>query len=105
MSEIKNTYQDYKLSNGETVKLTLTFGKLNLLKSVNKNLYTEFNGFLYGKSEDFLDIAKMIYVFYWCANYNGTDKIYTEQEFLDLIPFDINEIKRVFASLTEPKKK
>ena len=104
MSEIKNTYVDFELNNGETVKLTLTFGRLNVLKSVNNELYARFNNVLYGKSEDMLDTTAMLYVAYWCANYNGTDKLYTEQEFYDLVPFDMVEIKRVFDTLTQPKK-
>ena len=48
MVDIKNTYQDFELENGEVVKLTLTFGRLNLLKSVNNELYNKFNNVLYG---------------------------------------------------------
>ena len=105
MSEIKNTYQEFELENGETVKLTLTFGKLNLLKSVNKDLYKKFNDVLYGKSEDMLDTIAMLYVAYWCANYNGTDELLSEQKFFDLVPFDMSKIKDVFDNLTKPKKK
>ena len=105
MSEIKNTYQEFVLENGETVKLTLTFGKLNVLKSVNNELYTRFNKVLYGKSEDMLDLVSIVYSAYWCANYNVAEKLYTEQEFIELVPFDMNELKRVFTSLTQPKKK
>lgn len=105
MNEIKNTYQDFELENGDTIKLTLTFGKLNILKSVNKDLYNRFNNVLYGKSEDMLDLIAMLYVAYWCANYSPTNKLYEEQEFYDLVPFDVVKIKDVFDALTQPKKK
>ena len=100
-----NTYTDFTLENGDTVKLTLSFGRLNVLKSVNKELYARFNNVLYGKSEDMLDTIAMLYVAYWCANYNGIDKILEEQEFFDLVPFDMVTIKDVFDTLTKPKKK
>lgn len=105
MSEIKNTYQDFTLLNNETVKLTLTFGKLNILKSVNNLLYSRYNKILYGKSEDVLDMVIIVYVAYWCANYGKDKDIYSEEQFIDLVPFNLNEIKRVFSALTQPKKK
>lgn len=106
MSEIKNTYLEFDLNNGEKVNLTLTFGKLNVLKSLNNELYTRFNSVLYGKSEDMMDLVAIVYVAYWCANYSMSgDKLYTEQEFIELVPFDMNKLKEVFTSLTQPKKK
>lgn len=105
MVDIKNTYQDFELENGEVVKLTLTFGRLNLLKSVNNELYNKFNNVLYGKSEDMLDTIAMLYVAYWCANYTVGGTLYNEQEFFDLVPFDMAKIKNAFDTLTQPKKK
>lgn len=105
MSEIKNTYQDFLLNNDETVKLTLTFGKLNVLKSYNNELYTRFNKINYGKGEEVLDMVTIIYVAYWCANYKVGEKIYSEDEFIELVPFDMIEIQRVYNSLMRPKKK
>lgn len=114
MSEIKNTYTDFQLERVlddgtieyETVKLTLTFSKLNVLRSRNNELYTRFNKLLFGKSEDMMDLVAVVYVAYWCANLTlSKDKIYTEEEFIELVPFDMNELKRVFNLLTQPKKK
>lgn len=106
MSENKNTYQEILLENGETVKLTLTFARLNLLKSVNNELYTHFNGIMYGKSEDMFDVATVIYIAYWCANYKvGNNTLYGKDEFIELVPFDMIELERLFNALTKPKKK
>lgn len=106
MSEIKNTYQKFTLTSGEEVDLTLTFGKLNVLRSRNNELYTRYCQLLFGKSEDILDMVTLIYVAYWCANLTlSKDKLYSEDEFIELVPFDLPEIKRVFTSLTQPKKK
>lgn len=102
--DAKNTTLDYVLNNGNTVKLTLTFGKLNVLKSVNNQLYEKFNKIVNGKSDEILDLVTIIYVAYWCANF-GKDGILTESEFIDLVPFDLLDIKKVFTTLTQPKKK
>lgn len=101
-----NTYKEFTLNNGEVIKLTLTFGKLNILKSYDNILYTKFNKILSGKSEDILDLTTILYVAYWCYNFSIEKKneIYKEQEFLELVPFNIIEIKRVFNALTQPKK-
>lgn len=105
MNEVKTTYQQYTLTNGEVVNLSLTFGKLNILKKINIDLYERFNKVLYGKSEDILDLVTMVYVAYWCANYNGTSQLYKENDFYDLVEFDALELKRIFTALTQPKKK
>lgn len=101
---MKNTVIDFTLNTEEVVKLTLTFGKLNLLKSVNNELYTRYNEISHGKREDILDMVTIIYVAYWCANF-GNEEMHTEKEFIELVPFDIPEIQRKYKELLEPKKK
>lgn len=101
---MKNSFIEFELNNEEVVNLTLTFGKLNILKSVNNELYQKFNKIFYGKSEDMMDMVTMIYVAYWCANF-GKEDMYKEQDFIDLVPFDFVEIERTFNALTRPKKK
>ena len=101
---MKNTFIEFELNNDEKVDLTLTFGKLNVLKSVNNELYTRYNEIVYGKSEDLLDMVTIIYVAYWCANF-GKDKLYKEDDFINLVPFDMPEIQRAYNSLMRPKKK
>lgn len=100
----KNSYIDFLLSNGKTVKLTLTFGKLNVLKSVDNAKYQQFNKIMAGKSEEILDLVTVIYVAYWCANF-GQDNLLKEKDFIELVPFDMLEIERTFNALTKPKKK
>lgn len=101
----KNSFIDFELSNGEVVKLTLTFGKLRLMKSVNNRLYERYNDVVFGKSNDFLDIALIIYVAYWCANFGHGEKMYDEDSFIDLVPMDMVELQRVQKQLTNAKKK
>ncbi len=101
---MKNSFIEFELNNEETVNLTLTFRKLNILKSVNNELYQKFNKIFYGRSEDVMDMITLIYVAYWCANFEKDD-IYKEQDFIELVPFDMVEIERAFNGLTKPKKK
>lgn len=101
---LKNTVVKFKLANGEEVELTLTFRKLNLMKSVDRPLYNNFNRIMTGKSEEILDLVTVIYAAYWCQNY-GAPEMLNESDFIDLTPFDVNEIRRVFKTLTQPKKK
>ncbi len=101
----KNSFISFPLENGEEVKLTLTFQKLNILKSVDNELYTRFNKIFYqGKSDDVLDMVTVIYTAYWCANIGNNEK-YKEAEFVDQVPFDIPLIERTFNALTKTKKK
>lgn len=102
---MKNTYVEFVLENDEKVNLTLTFSKLNILKSVNNELYQRYSKLLMtGNSNDILDLVTMIYVAYWCANF-GSENLYSEQEFINLMPFDMAELERVNNALMRPKKK
>lgn len=102
----KTTAIEYTLKNGETVKLSLSFGRLNLLKRLNFELYDRFNKMNFGKSEDIMDLVTMIYVAYWCENYQIGDKsLYSEDDFIELVEFDMIEIQRIQNGLTRPKKK
>ena len=101
---MKNTLIDFNLNDGTTINLTLTFAKLNLLRKVNNELYTRYNEIIYGKREDILDMITIVYVAYWCANF-GKEELKSEDEFIDLVPFDMTEIQRAYNSLMRPRKK
>lgn len=102
---MKNTYVEMTLENDEIVKLTITFAKLNILKSVNHELYQRYSRLIMqGNSEDILDMATMVYVAYWCANF-GKEGMLKEDEFIELVPFDMVELQRVNNALMRPKKK
>ena len=101
---MKNTLIEFNLNDGTTINLTLTFAKLNLLRKVNNELYTRYNEIIYGKREDILDMITIVYVAYWCANF-GKEELKSEDEFIDLVPFDMTEIQRAYNSLMRPRKK
>ena len=103
--ESKTTCQEFVLENGETVNLSLSFRRLNILRKLNFELYERFNKINYGKSEDILDLVTIIYVAYWCENHKIGKEIYSEDDFIELVPFDTTEIQRVYNSLMRPKKK
>ena len=111
MSESKITNESQisgvalKLNNEEVVKLSLSFARLNILQKLNYDLFERFSRIANGKSESLLDLVTLIYVAYWCANYDGINKIYSEDDFIELVPFDMGEIQRVYMMLMRPKKK
>lgn len=103
--ESSTSYQEFVLKNGEIVNISLSFKRLALLRKLNFELYERFNKINYGKSEDILDLVTMIYVAYWCENHKIGKEIYSEDDFIELVPFDMTEIQRVYNSLMRPKKK
>lgn len=103
--ETRKNDVDFQLENGETVRLRLNFARLKILEKLNFELFERFNKINYGKSENIIDLATIVYVAYWCANYDGINKIYSEDEFVELVPFDVIEIQRVQNALMKPKKK
>ena len=89
-----NTELEFKLNNNETVKLTLNFALLLKIKNKYPEEYESFNKVvLYGdkKDIDFFELLSVIYVAYLCANLDNKEK-YTKEEFISLVPFDVQLI-------------
>lgn len=94
------------LENDKEVELTLSFKKLAFLKKVRNDLYQKYNSIMTAqkKETDMLDMPFLLYIAYWCANYSINNEIYSEDEFIELIPFDFKVIKRILNQLTTSKK-
>lgn len=101
MADITSKIEKLELNNGETVKLTLNFARL---------LYLRANGYekevnaamtaLAGK----VDLLQMPFIFfaaYLCAN---KEIKYTQEQFVELVPFDLEETSDIFARLITKKK-
>lgn len=102
-----NTEIDFKLNNDEVVKLTLNFTLLLKIKNNYPEEYELFNKYvLYGdkKELDFFEIITVIYVAYLCANLDNKNR-YTKEEFIKLIPFNLDKITRTQEVLLGYKKK
>ena len=100
---MKNTYQELELTNGEVVKLTLNFAKLLSIKNNREDLYTRFMTILNGKDVDIIiDSLTVLYVGYLCAN---SGQVLSEEEFMGLVPFDLELINVMAGNLIMSKKK
>lgn len=106
MGNIKSTYWDLELNNGDMVRLTLNFGSLYKLRMKNKDLYDKYNAVQKKEKKNIeeLDLTVLIYVAYVCANIDNGD-IFSYEEFLDLMPCDREILGHVVTMLLTPSKK
>lgn len=101
----KNTYQELELENGEVVKLTLNFARLLKVKNDQPKLYERFMKVLQNKEFDIVfDSLTVLYTGYVCANTNN-ESVLSEEEFTELVPFDLEVINVIAGKLIQSKKK
>lgn len=102
---MKNTYQELVLENGETVKLTLNFARLLKIKNEQPKIYDRFMKVLQNKDFDIVfDSLTVLYTGYLCANMNE-ESVLSEDEFMELVPFDLEVINVVAGQLIQSSKK
>ena len=102
---MKNTYQELVLENGETVKLTLNFARLLKIKNEQPKIYDRFMKVLQNKDFDIVfDSLTVLYTGYLCANMNE-ESVLSEDEFMELVPFDLEVINVVAGKLIQSSKK
>lgn len=102
---MKNTYQEFELENGETVKLTLNFARLLKIKNEQPKLYERFMKVLQNRDFDIVfDSLTVLYTGYVCANMDNESAL-SEDEFMELVPFDLEVINVAAGQLIQSKKK
>lgn len=102
---MKSTYQELVLENGETVKLTLNFARLLKIQAEQPNVYEKFMRVLQNKNFDIVfDSLAVLYTGYLCANMNN-ESILSEEDFIELVPFDLELINVLAGKLIQSKKK
>ena len=102
---MKNTYQELELNDGQIVKMTLNFARLLKMKNDQPQIYDRFMKVLNNKDFDIIsDSLSVLYVGYLCANV-GNESVMTEDEFIELIPFDLELINTKAGQLIQSKKK
>lgn len=102
---MKNTYQELELENGEIVKLTLNFARLLKIKSEQPKIYDRFMKVLQNKDFDIVfDSLTVLYTGYLCANMNN-ESVLSEDEFMELVPFDLEVINVIAGKLIQSSKK
>lgn len=102
---MKNTYQELELQNGEVCKLTLNFARLLQIKNGRKDLYARLMKVLQAEDFDVLfDSLTILYVGYLCANLDN-DEVLSEEEFMNLVPFDLATLNIIAGELVSNTKK
>lgn len=101
--------KEYKFTNGETVKIAMTFMLLLKLRDFDKRLYDIANRVtLYG-SKELYESAQFLYAAYVCAclagENGGRDAIMPEREFIAALEDDILGVMTASSALITPKKK
>ena len=93
--------QQIELVNGEVVQLTMNFAKILKIKQDNPNLYNELQEILKGNIDPVFSPVKVLYTSYLCAN---NEPKYTEEQFIELVPFDLQMVNEVSARLIQATK-
>lgn len=102
---MKNTYQELELIDGQIVKMTLNFARLLKIKNDQPNIYDKFMDVLQKKDFDVIsDSLAVLYAGYLCANIDN-ESVLSENEFVELIPFDLELINVKAGQLVQGKKK
>lgn len=99
-----NTAHDLKLANGETVKVESSFGKLYILRAKNKAVYERYNKAVNASKADLFNVVDTLYGAYRCANLEDENYL-TYEEFMNLLPADMEYCYTVYKELVSPGKK
>lgn len=100
---IKNTFWEIELGNGEKTTLTLNFARLYKLRAKNRNLYDRYNKIIMGEIKEEIDNVVIIYVAYVCAHID--ENYLSFEQFLDVAPYDRAAIGIAIERLLTPSKK
>ena len=105
VKNLKRVEKEFKLNDGEVIKLVINFGLLYQLRAKKKDVYEKYSQTILMGSKDIFDFIQIIYVGYLCANINEIDSCMSFETFAEKMPVDITEIVSVAQELTQPKKK
>jgi hypothetical protein len=85
--------------------MTLNFARLLKIKNDQPNIYDKFMDVLQKKDFDVIsDSLAVLYAGYLCANIDN-ESVLSEDEFVELIPFDLELINVKAGQLVQGKKK
>lgn len=102
MAEIKSKVEKLELLNGETVDLTFNYARLLWLRNNGYSKEIELAmRIINSKEVDTLELPYYFYAAYLCAN---KDIKYTKDEFLELVPWNLEKNFELFGLLLGKKK-
>ena len=110
MAEASTTvanYLPFKLANGEVIRLSLSWGRLKLLKVKKPEVFESYNAIFMEGPKDIFDFVTIIYAAYVCYNIDseGLEDLPSQSKFIDMIPENQGEVILVAKELIEPSKK
>ena len=108
MAKGKNTFVDFELESGETVKMTLAFYLLLGLKQHRKDIYDRYNQIMVKGPKEELESITILYAAYLCAYIQGkgtADGAMPARDFMVECGSDREAVMSAVAALTRPKRK
>lgn len=104
-TEITSKIETLDLRDGNTVKLTLNFARMLWLRSTGYDKEVNMAmRVINGENIDFLEMPIYFYAAYLCALKSDETPAYTQEEFIELCPWDMERVAELFAKLTTEKK-
>lgn len=102
MAEINSKIEKLELLDGATVELTLNFKKLLWLRAngFEKEVKAAMDA-INGQTLDILEMPYLFYAAYLCAT---NEPAYTQDEFISVVPFDMEEVVVTYSNLVSKKK-
>ena len=100
-SGIKNTFIDFKFEDGDSVKMTLTFYAVYMLKNKNKKIYDEYNKIMAVGVKEEIDLIIILYAAYLCAN--SDTECMSFEEFIIKCGSNRKRVRETVAILQSPK--
>lgn len=102
--KIPSTVYDFELADGTTVKMTLRYYSLYLLKSKDKQAYEKYNKIMSKGPQEEIENVTVLYTAYLCANLENIEECMSEMEFLMNMPDNREYVNKILSSLIYPKK-
>lgn len=104
-TEITSKIEKFELKDGNEIELTLNFAKLLWLRAHGYGKEVEIAMQAINKQNlDFIDMPYLFYGAYLCALPTTEKPKYTQNEFIELMPFNLEQVSEIFGNLIEEKK-
>ena len=105
MANVYSRTVKLELLDGNTVELTLNFKMLLYLRANGheEEVKTAMKA-INGAKVDFLEMPALFYAAYLCALPAGEKPAYSQDEFIGVMPFDMEKVANAFATLISEKK-
>lgn len=102
---MKNTVVDFKMQDGTTLKMTLNYARLYVLRGEDEETYREYNRIMGKGVKEEIENAHILYTAYLCANVESIKDCIPRMEFFEKMPEDREYVNEAIRKLICPKKK